>query len=361
MTRRWFLYVPEINPHSFEFFFFKGDTGRSWSLRHYAGGRQTTRYAREFTWTAEQVLAMARRPGNYAVIADRHQTNDHAWYEEWINKLNNRYLREESTAKPEFPPPSESSVGFPQFPIVDLDQLLALPKARKREDLRRMFTSVNSEDYVTWNIIRGLMRRSDWWPKLVATVHETGDAEVPPPDLIPSVDLWRLVTTPPGYEKASRERMAASSVVLWQERARNPDPVEGRTEVDVVFDDPSFLVFVEAKLGSDMSARTTYDPARNQIVRNIDCLIEHVGDRTPYFWMFVKDRGDGRAYMQLLRRYANDPQELNAHLPHRHEVQHLLATVAQRTATILWSDLLRLLPESEELGEVIVELKRRVG
>ena len=361
MSNRWFLFVPEINPTSFEFFFYRGNTGRSWSLRHYANGRRTTRKAHEFAWTADQVLAMARRPGNHAVAADPHDVNDIAWYEDWIAKLNSRYLGKETTVIEIDRPPARAPIGRPSFPIIDLDELLTLPKARKREDLQRVFTSVNSEDYVTWNVIRCLLRRHQWWPDLLSVIKETTSVDLPSTERTPRVDLWRLVTTPPGYERASRERMAASEVLDWQERAKNPEPVEGRTEVDVVFDDPGFLVFVEAKLGSDMGARTTYDPDRNQIIRNIDCLIEHAGDRTPYFWMFVKDRGDGRAYTQLLRRYASDPQELNLHLPHRHEVQELVATVAQRTAMVLWSDLLRLVPESDELSEVRAELEVRVG
>jgi hypothetical protein len=72
-------------------------------------------------------------------------------------------------------------------------------------------------------------------------------------------------------------------------------PVEGATEVDVSQEGSSYLVFVEAKLGSDVSWRTTYDPT----VRNIDCLIETAGSKTPHFWMIVRDKGPSRSYTAL--------------------------------------------------------------
>ena len=66
-------------------------------------------------------------------------------------------------------------------------------------------------------------------------------------------------------------------------------------------------MYVEAKLGSDISMNTKYDPQRNQIVRNIDCLIENAGERLPIFWMLVRDEAPERAYVQLMKNYKADP------------------------------------------------------
>ena len=93
--------------------------------------------------------------------------------------------------------------------------------------------------------------------------------------------------------------------------------MEGPSEIDLVLSGNGYLIFVEAKLDSDISLRTTYDPARNQILRNIDCLLEEAGDRTPRFWMLAKDRHSTRAYMQLLADYRRDPAAVHALLPHR--------------------------------------------
>jgi hypothetical protein len=50
----------------------------------------------------------------------------------------------------------------------------------------------------------------------------------------------------------------------------------------VVITTARHLLFVEAKLGSDVATHTTYDEARNQIVRNIDCVLETACDREPF-------------------------------------------------------------------------------
>ena len=92
-ARRWFIYVPEIDPDTFVFFFYKGNTGRSWSVRDYSTGRPVTRYAKEFNWTAEQVLELTRRAGSYAVPATKAPpTDEAAWYQEQIRALNDRHL-----------------------------------------------------------------------------------------------------------------------------------------------------------------------------------------------------------------------------------------------------------------------------
>ena len=52
--------VPEINPGSFLFFFEKGTTGFSYSLRDYSiHNHVTERRARDFGWTADEVRRKA--------------------------------------------------------------------------------------------------------------------------------------------------------------------------------------------------------------------------------------------------------------------------------------------------------------
>lgn len=111
--------------------------------------------------------------------------------------------------------------------------------------------------------------------------------------------------------------MRASSLAHEVERAKSPRPVEGESEIDVIVESNRYLIFLEAKLGSDINARTTCDPARNQIARNIDCLIESTGDREPVFWMLVRDVEADRAYVQQIERYRSEPGTLHRDLPHR--------------------------------------------
>lgn len=148
----------------------------------------------------------------------------------------------------------------------------------------------------------------------------------------------------------------------WILRASNPDPVEGSSEIDVMFDHDQFLVYVEAKLGSDISMNTKYDPQRNQIVRNIDCLIENAGERMPLFWMLARDEAPDRAYVQLMKSYKADPSLLARELPHREP--STLNAVAQNLTILLWSDFGELVCGpgwDAESAAVKKELERRIG
>ena len=159
-----------------------------------------------------------------------------------------------------------------------------------------------------WNVVEQLRIRTDWWPAVVGLAKKHASAfedslELGDP---PSVDLWRQVPSPRAYERASRKRIAAANDADWRNRAENRRPVEGPTEVDIVFEGTKFLVFAEAKLGSDISMCTTYDPSRNQIERNIDCVLENAGNRDALFRMFVKERQAEFEYMKVVEAYRSD-------------------------------------------------------
>jgi hypothetical protein len=146
----------------------------------------------------------------------------------------------------------------------------------------------------------------------------------------------------------------------WRERSLDMNPVEGPSEIDITLEGKSYVVFVEAKLGSDISLSTTYDPERNQIVRNVDCVLDICGNRRPVFWMFVRDQAATRAYVQLMERYRS-VSELNRALPHRAVAQ--LVSLCTALAVVTWADLLHLVagvsrcpPETD----VELELRRRV-
>jgi hypothetical protein len=130
--------------------------------------------------------------------------------------------------------------------------------------------------------------------------------------------------------------MLASGQPASISRARNLRSVEGFSEIDIAFDHDNFVVFMEAKLGSDVSMATTYDPQRNQIVRNIDCLIETARERTPIFWLMVRDQKPVRAYVKLMDSYNRNPALLASELPHRSA--DTLNRVAQNLTILIWSD-----------------------
>ena len=70
MSKRKFVYVPELHRSSFLFFFHKGNSDRSYSLRDFTcGGTPSLRYGTELRFTAEQILNLALKPGNYCLDA----------------------------------------------------------------------------------------------------------------------------------------------------------------------------------------------------------------------------------------------------------------------------------------------------
>jgi hypothetical protein len=154
--------------------------------------------------------------------------------------------------------------------------------------------------------------------------------------------------------------MLSSVNPAWVSRAGLPDPVEGDSEIDIAMTGDGYVLFVEAKLGSDVSARTTYDPSRNQIVRNIDCVIEQADSRRPLFWMLVKDRLESRAYVQLIQTYRESPRNLASMLSHRS--QQVLDDIAMWMAIVTWSEIIDgLTPHDDEEKAVLDEIQHRVA
>ena len=109
------------------------------------------------------------------------------------------------------------------------------------------------------------------------------------------------------------------------------------------------------------SMTTTYDPQRNQIIRNIDCLIASAGNRKPLFWLLVRDGAPTRAYIQLINNYKADPSLLVRDLPHRNA--KTLRSIAQNLTILLWSDFMEwvcALGFDPETAAVQRELERRI-
>jgi hypothetical protein len=254
-----------------------------------------------------------------------------------------------------------------KFPILDSDLLARLPKSRKPQDMGRILSNPNSEDYVTWNVFTLLKRipperRWPWFAELAnqenpAIPLNLADAEVSTPQ------LWNLVSSPKGYENASRLRMMQSENEVWRKRAQNPKPVEGSSEIDIVIETDRSIVLVEAKLGSDASKKTTYDPLRNQVARNIDCLLDTANGRTPFYWMIVRDRNPQRNYVKLMTSYQINNRELVQLLPHRTGSD--LVNLSRGMCILLWRDLVKRIVryldrDRQEITAVLSEIDRRI-
>ncbi len=366
-SKRRLLYNKRLAPNTFVFFFHKGPSETSWSVRDYSvPGTVGLRYASDFQDAAGRIplASEIRAAAEYDFPAPAHPTTDIDHWHSAIAAKNAEYLEGQSGAAPPatvLVPQTQPVDGTlsPSFPILNLPKLMASPKARKRGDIERILHSENSEDYVTWNFFQLIdsVPAACWWPALLKL---TGVTSLDPADT-PAVRLWQTTAAPRAYEALSRERMRTSDNLAWCKRSFDMGPVEGPSEIDITFEGRDYIAFVEAKLGSDVSLTTTYDPERNQIARNIDCALEVCGKRRPVFWMFVRDRQPTRAYVQLMDRY-RAASELNRSLPHR--AISRLGEIASGLAVVTWSELMALLAGTPRMGvqaEVERELRRRVS
>jgi hypothetical protein len=309
---------------------------------------------------------MARRAGCHLVEAETVNTEKFDYWHKRVTELNERFLPKKQSSVA--PLPVAAAFGSvakdrPTFPMLNMHELMKLPKAAKSQDMDRILHSPNSEDYVTWNLFQLLLSGPTWWHDWLklTELKNTHIADALSASDSPEVIFWQTVPSPGLYEEASRRRMASSQNELWIQRAKNPDPVEGASEVDITLVEKKYLIFIEAKLSHDISLRTTYDPRRNQIVRNIDCLLECAADSTPYFWMACRDRGPSRSYVQAVESYQSNPMLLADALPHRD--REVLADVIRRTTIFLWgelADLIDLTSLDSDRREVLEELRRRI-
>ncbi len=368
------IFAPELCPNACLLFSYTAGLERSFRLRHHggSGSREIRPEQCAAHLTTDWIRAHCRRER----VADRVSFDDAGFWKgrlreydrEWIGEaaerpdLNTDHLPALGPTRT----PSLSSAGAlrSEFPFLDDDVLLASTKGAKPQDLERMRSSRNSEDYVTWALVCAWKRcRPEWWPSIVRLA--SNQAPGLDYDLfagtLPEVRPWLCVRSPAGYERLSRERMAASSDTVLALRARDPRPVEGESEIDLAFLSNRYVVFVEAKLGSDVSHSTKYDPTRNQIVRNIDCALEQAGELPAAMWMFVKDTGPNRMYLSFVNDYRRDPGLLHRLLPHRD--RKTVYTMASRLAVITWSDLLNALclhTDEAEVRSVLNEVRGRL-
>jgi hypothetical protein len=367
--QRQMIFAPEINPNTFLFFFQKGDSGHSWSIRDYSVENRVTgpRYAHEFGFTVYDLRSKVVQHRD----APTHRTTDLSFWCRHTRGLNRAYLGSRADVGPVVQivrPGSTNREPCGAFPIIDRGDFERHGKSRKPRDRERILSSKASEDWVTWTAFRFLERLAPlpWWPDFVELARADNPRLALPVgwEQTPTVRLWDTVASPIGYEQASRERMRNSNDTVWVARSYDPKPVEGMSEIDVTLRNDALVIFAEAKLGSDISLNTTYDPHRNQIVRNIDCVLDQAVDRTPMFWMIVRDTGPGRAYTQLLNHYRDHPETLVGELPHH---DHRRVTeLAANLCLIRWRDLvaplarMHLDANDAEIGEIVRELNSRV-
>jgi hypothetical protein len=176
--------------------------------------------------------------------------------------------------------------------------------------------SANSEDAVTWNVFRSL-RQVDptiWLPQLWQTAFPKLASLS---DALATVRLWERVA-PPTALLASGD--------------------EGHSEIDVLIETGSWVWFIEAKLGSDISTKTRTREARDQVLRNVDVGSFYAQTRSFFFSLLVRDHERSPTSASKVDEYA-DLDRLRAALPHRADgaknVQGLSVLTWQQVAGVL--------------------------
>lgn len=228
-------------------------------------------------------------------------SSDLAFWNKHTRELNQRYGLADSSPQPEMNRSAASSSPS-EYPVIGLEKLTESPKGRKTQDMDRILHSAASEDWVSWNFFQLMLqeRPATWWREMLDVAHQH-NADVHLPEALANSNpvLWRLAASPETYQEDSRRRMLNSRNPNWVAKAANSESVEGPSEIDITIESPDMVIFIEAKLGSDISMNTTYDPHRNQIARNIDCLLERAESKDAAFWILVKDEDPSRAYASM--------------------------------------------------------------
>ncbi len=142
------------------------------------------------------------------------------------------------------------------------------------------------------------------------------------------------LTSPVGYRDRLRQRYKVHDPELnllpyLSDAAKGGTNLEGATRVNALLVNRTtdFAVMFEAKFLSDTSTSVTFDPFRNQIIRNIDVLLDEASEplnNSPsrrYFCLLTPEvfrrRPRSRHYGALFVAYTREPSLISDDLPHR--------------------------------------------
>lgn len=134
-----------------------------------------------------------------------------------------------------------------------------------------------------------------------------------------------------------------SKFYFWK---RYPSPGEykkreGPTEVDVILELDSTVVFIEAKYRAGLAEGTTHDEERDQIVRNLDVGLSYSQKVKKRFFLLIITNESKPP--ELLTYYREHPTELDRKLPYRKGLD-LISCLAWTN----WSEIVNTLKEKLE-------------
>jgi hypothetical protein len=194
--------------------------------------------------------------------------------------------------------------------------------------------SPNSEDAVTWSVLRLLERHfadQPWLSELLALagceLAVSGTPQVsfwergyPSKErllwLLDNLDHPRVAESQGAHRDPSRLQVVRQDLAEYRQRVQEGQirgrykwVLEGPTEFDSLIRCPGLLVVVEAKLYSDIATEVYWDKERDQIARVVDAGRELAG-QDDFCFLLITDRRrhqPPKLYEQLMAQYRSSP------------------------------------------------------
>lgn len=123
-----------------------------------------------------------------------------------------------------------------------------------------------------------------------------------------STELWIIDLFETAFQKPFTYDTGAITITLWPQIAppeslRDHQEKEGDSEVDIMIESEDFVWSIEAKYKSDASQKTSANPERNQILRNIDVGASYSGEKDFYFSLLILSEEKSRKGVAWAREY----------------------------------------------------------
>lgn len=190
--------------------------------------------------------------------------------------------------------------------------------------------SENSEDVVTWNVFHSLrqIKPEIWAPLLFSKAFpdkETADFNKYINSTV--INLWKIIPPPPSLVEEGDE---------------------GKSEIDICIESPNWVWFIEAKLTSDISKRTTIREDRDQIIRNVDVGSYYAGVRNFYFSLLIKSENSSKVGVKKIQDYSDFSLIREILVDHRPDQLKNLKGIS----TILWQQIGEIFYESNITDEI---------
>lgn len=100
MKNRQLIYIPDIEPNTFLLFYFKGETGRSYSFRDYTLCQNPPKltYAKDYSYSVDEIISMSK----WIIDAESISTKNVDYWRKQIELLNQQYLGKRTAVERQF-------------------------------------------------------------------------------------------------------------------------------------------------------------------------------------------------------------------------------------------------------------------